>query len=190
MTSPLLTALRDATAPHHRRLELRIPLTDPDLSLSDYAATLRAYLGFYTPVEAKLAPLIQPVTELAWDQRRKSHLLAADLQRLNAGASDAPHCTKLPALDSYAAAIGVMYVLEGATLGGRALLKMFGTRLAPSGAIDFLNGYGADTSPRWKQFTDYLWRIAAPADRDTAVTAAVSTFTQFEQWLDDCEVLR
>lgn len=195
MTAPLLTALRDATASHHRRLESRIPLTDSDLPLSSYAATLRAYLGFYAPVEAQLTPLVEPVAELEWAQRRKSHLLAADLQRLAADPADddaraGPHCAELPALDSCAAAIGAMYVLEGATLGGRALLKLLGARLAPSGATDFLNGYGAATGQRWKQFTDYLWCIEAPEDRDAAVAAAVATFTGFEQWLDDCQVLR
>lgn len=190
MSPPLLAELRAATAASHRGLEARIAIARPEVTLAEYTATLRAYLGYYLPLETRLESVVAPVPALQWECRRKSHLLAADLERLTGQPNGSVEYAPIPALDDLASAVGAMYVLEGATLGGRYLLKTLGPQLAASDATAFLQCYGAATAQRWRQFVDYLWEIESPRDRREAVTAAVATFSSFESWLDECEVLR
>ncbi|NWE37249.1 biliverdin-producing heme oxygenase, partial [Pseudomonas gingeri] len=103
-----------------------------------------------------------------------------------------PRCTSLPPLDTPAACLGALYVLEGATLGGQILRREMAQRLgldADNGGA-FLNVYGAETGRRWKDFLDYLSRVPLDAHAKLrAVNAARSTFSCFEQWLDSQEVL-
>lgn len=96
------------------------------------------------------------------------------------------------ALDTPAACLGALYVLEGATLGGQVLRREMARRLgvhADNGGA-FLDVYGTETGRRWKDFLDYLGRLPLDADAtQRAVDAARSTFSGFEQWLASQEVL-
>ena len=103
-----------------------------------------------------------------------------------------PICDQLPVIDSSAACLGVLYVLEGATLGGQILRREISARLgleADNGAA-FLDVYGAATGRRWREFIEYLGNRPMTADeREAVVIAAQTTFSCFERWLDCQEVL-
>jgi len=61
-----------------------------------------------------------------YESRRKLPLLSQDLVALGASAEELdrlPRCQGLPACDEPAAAMGYLYVMEGATLGGQMLLR-------------------------------------------------------------------
>jgi heme oxygenase len=82
--------------------------------------------------------------------------------------------------------LGCLYVLEGATLGGRTLLPLVQARLgftANNGAA-FLASYDEDVAPMWRSFGVALdtWCDAAER-RDRATRAAVATFTSLHEWL-------
>ena len=91
-----------------------------------------------------------------------------------------------------AACLGVLYVLEGATLGGQILRREIAARLsldADNGAA-FLDIYGAATGRRWRDFIEYLGSRPMDADaREAVVAAAHPTFSCFERWLESREVL-
>lgn len=191
----LLAALRSGTAPLHVALEKRLPFFSPRLDADWYRRLLQAYYGFYRPVEMSLYD--SGLIPVGFDQalRAKTPTLRHDLNVL--GVPDAalcalPHCLALPRLDTPAACLGALYVLEGATLGGQVLRREMAQRLAldADNGGAFLNVYGAETGKRWKNFLDYL--AGVPLDdqgRQHAVDAARSTFSCFEQWLDSQEVL-
>jgi len=191
----LLEALRAGTALLHVVLEKRLPFFSERLDAHWYERLLRAYYGLYRPMEAALydSDLIPDGFDQA--MRVKTPTLVSDLHAL--GLSDAtihtlPPCTDLPRLDTPAACLGALYVLEGATLGGQVLRREMAQRLgldADNGAA-FLDVYGAETGRRWTDFLDFLGRqpLDTPA-RQRAVDAARSTFSCFEQWLDSQEVL-
>ncbi|KAE9657960.1 biliverdin-producing heme oxygenase [Pseudomonas fluorescens] len=191
----LLEALRTGTALLHVALEKRLPFFSEQLDADWYRRLLQAYYGFYGPMEAALydCELIpegfDPVL------RVKTPTLLNDLHALglNDDAINALPCRPhLPPLDTPAACLGALYVLEGATLGGQVLRREMAKRLdldADNGGA-FLNVYGAETGRRWKDFLDYLGRQPQDASaRQRAVDAARSTFSCFEQWLDSQEVL-
>ncbi|KTB68210.1 biliverdin-producing heme oxygenase [Pseudomonas allii] len=191
----LLETLRTGTALLHVALEKRLPFFSERLDADWYQRLLEAYYGFYGPMEAALYEC--DLIPEGFDQglRTKTPTLLNDLDALglNEQAIGAlPRCAELPNLDTPAACLGVLYVLEGATLGGQVLRREMAQRLdvnADNGGA-FLNVYGAETGRRWKDFLDYLGRLPldAPA-KQRAVEAARSTFRCFEQWLDSQEVL-
>ncbi|OIN44662.1 biliverdin-producing heme oxygenase [Pseudomonas azotoformans] len=191
----LLETLRTGTALLHVALEKRLPFFSERLDADWYQRLLEAYYGFYGPMEAALYEC--DLIPEGFDQglRTKTPTLVHDLDALglNEQAIGAlPRCAELPNLDTPAACLGALYVLEGATLGGQLLRREMAQRLdvnADNGGA-FLNVYGAETGRRWKDFLDFLGRLPldAPA-KQRAVEAARSTFRCFEQWLDSQEVL-
>ena len=191
----LLEALRTGTALLHVALEKRLPFFSERLDADWYQRLLQAYYGFYAPMEAALYDC--DLIPEGFDRvlRVKTPTLVNDLRALslNDHAINAlPRCANLPVLDTPAACLGALYVLEGATLGGQVLRREMAQRLgvnADNGGA-FLDVYGAETGRRWKDFLDYLGRQPLDADdKQRAVTAACSTFSCFEQWLDSQEVL-
>lgn len=191
----LLEALRTGTALLHVALEKRLPFFSDDLNADWYQRLLQAYYGFYQPMEAALYDC--DLIPEGFDRvlRVKTPTLLNDLYALGLSETTVkalPRCTDLPTLETPAACLGALYVLEGATLGGQVLRREMAQRLgidARNGGA-FLDIYGAETGRRWKDFLDYLGRMPLDAHaRQHAVDAARSTFSCFEQWLDSQEVL-
>lgn len=191
----LLETLRTGTGLLHVALEKRLPFFSGQLDTGWYRRLLQAYYGFYQPMEAALygSDLIPDGYDAA--SRKKTPTLINDLYALGLSEhalSALPLCTRLPALDTPAACLGALYVLEGATLGGQVLRREMAGRLAidADNGGAFLDVYGVETGRRWKDFLDYLARLPLDATaREHAVIAARSTFSGFEQWLDSQEVL-
>ncbi|HEX4549565.1 biliverdin-producing heme oxygenase [Pseudomonas sp.] len=192
---PVLQDLRAGTAELHIALEKRLPFFSDTLDSSAFERLMQAYYGFYRPLESAL--LDSGVIPVDFDlaPRLKAQTLLSDLQALGLSAeaiTRLPLCQSLPVIDSSAACLGVLYVLEGATLGGQILRREIASRLsldADNGAA-FLDIYGAATGRRWRDFIEYLGSQALDAhDREAVVAAAQTTFSCFERWLESREVL-
>ncbi|MBX8512607.1 biliverdin-producing heme oxygenase [Pseudomonas cichorii] len=190
----LLDALRAETNQLHVGLEKRLPFFSPVLDSPYYLRLIQAYHGFYRPLEsALLASGLMPA-ELAAPERVKTPALVQDLRALgmtDQAIDELAQCKQLPVIDSPGACLGVLYVLEGATLGGQILRREIHKRLGldeHTGAA-FLNVYGSATGMRWKAFLAHMDGAPADATTETTVLAAQSTFACFEHWLDGQEVL-
>ena len=202
-TSGMLQRLKAATQAEHDAIESALDLMAPGLSLTDYHRRLRRYHGFYAPIEPLIAAAADwPHWHLDITARAKTAWLAADLACLgklgNPGelgdgaevASEAPPlCSALPPLDTAAAAFGCLYVLEGATLGGRVISRHIECVLgldATHGAR-FFHGYGEQTGAMWKAFRAALSAFAdGPSGEDEGedevVASAIATFTALRTW--------
>jgi heme oxygenase len=192
---PVLQDLRAGTAELHIALEKRLPFFSDTLDSNAFVRLMQAYYGFYQPLESAL--LDSGVIPVDFDlaPRLKAQTLLNDLQALGLSVEAVarlPLCQPLPVIDSSAACLGVLYVLEGATLGGQILRREIASRLsldADNGAA-FLDVYGAATGRRWRDFIEYLGSRPLDADeRKAVVAAAQTTFSCFELWLDSREVL-
>lgn len=119
----LLTQLRQATRDGHRRLE-RHPwlaaLLERDLSREHYGRLVAAFAGFYQPLEQALAPVLGLLPAGGYDFMPRTPLLLQDLQDLGAGAP--LPCRQPPSQPTgWEALLGTLYVLEGASQGGRVI---------------------------------------------------------------------
>ncbi|SMQ22919.1 Heme oxygenase [Pseudomonas helmanticensis] len=192
---PVLQDLRAGTAELHIALEKRLPFFSDTLDKHAFVRLMQAYYGFYLPLENALRNSGSIPCDFDLQPRLKAPTLRADLQALGMDAEALqrlPQCEQLPVIDSGATCLGALYVLEGATLGGQILRREIATRLgleADNGAA-FLDIYGAATGRRWRDFIEYLGNRPISADERTAVvTAAQTTFSCFERWLESREVL-
>ena len=184
-----LDELRAATSHCHRRLEKRLGIAQRFANRNTYRDYLEAMFGYCAPVEQALSrhPIRHVVTDLR--ERRKAALLVADLQALGAtpeGIASLPRCLQLPACQDEAAALGALYVLEGATLGGQVLQAMVRQRLqlTPQSGASYLSSYGPNVAPMWQRFCSIVEDWCADGARQAvAATAAIATFESLEQWL-------
>lgn len=190
----ILEELRRATRDRHERIEARFEVARPGLTRTAYRDALGRLWGFYAPCEPRLEA-IPGSAELGLDLpvRRKSPLLRRDLRLLGmaeAGVDALPvfpftaptEPCGIPEL------LGTLYVLEGATLGGRIIVGHLTRTLkidAGSGAA-FFASYGERVAARWREFLAALTASTAAADgagRYRIIAAACAAFDRFETWV-------
>ncbi|HET6232578.1 MAG TPA: biliverdin-producing heme oxygenase, partial [Longimicrobiaceae bacterium] len=170
----ILAALKEQTREHHERVEAHAGVMDPGLTLPGYRALLARFRGFYLPVEERLCAMdAWGALALDAEVRRKLPLLDADLAALGLSQvqiAALPACPRPPALDDVPRALGGLYVLEGATLGGaiisRSLVARLGVGRAGGGA--FFGSYGERLGAMWKQFGTALEAWAERHSRSEA----------------------
>jgi len=183
---PLLQALRDATGVHHRDVETLLPTSWGTLGRDRYAAYLGRMAGFHLPLEARLFER-HDWTALGLPDaaaRRRAPLLRADLAALAVDVATLPYATELPDVGDVAGALGVLYVLEGSTLGGQVLAREV-SRGAIGVPTSFLHGAGEAAGARWTAFCRFAEALAARDARilSRAPAAAVETFEALAAWL-------
>ena len=160
--------LKAATAAQHERLERRVDIVARVRSRDAYRELLERFYGFYRPLEARLEPFALPVTP-------KLPLLVTDLAELGADPERLPLARRVPAVGSLREALGVSYVLEGATLGGAVIAKLARAELGVGAA--FFGAYGRDVARRWRAFGTVVEEHGAES------AAAVACFEDMEAWV-------
>ncbi|MBL8553588.1 MAG: biliverdin-producing heme oxygenase [Phenylobacterium sp.] len=179
MISDTHRRLRDATHAHHARLETRIDILNRIATPEGRRELVARFHALHTAAEQALAPFLVGVDGLDFDARRRSGRLAGDLADLGA----APREPSAPiVVGGVGEALGLMYVLEGSTLGGRVIRKQVESCGGDMHGLSFLDPYGAEVGDRWRAF---LGVIEAEADVAGLVAGAVAGFAHSERHL--CE---
>ncbi len=174
--------LRRQTLHLHQQLEDLLPITrrvDPET----YRDHLRFLLSFHQPLEDRLKSiegLAERVPSL--DLRWKTDKLRSDLGAEGAATPEAPH-EMLPPTDTPGRAMGVLYVLEGATLGAHSLLKELrkhGVVPGPYGE-SYMESYGQNARDMWRSFCQALEEID-DSEVELAAAGARATFESLADW--------
>ncbi len=161
--------LRTATQPRHAVLDT---LAGPIHNAAAYHTYLSGIAAFRTGAEQALKAAPRPEILGSWQPQTLTSLLLQDL-------SDLPLPLPPPVLmtppDSTAATMGLLYVLEGSTLGARVLVRQ-------ANGLGFTGAFGArhltvqaDGLSGWQSFLHCLGQMpddAIPA----AELAAIQTF--------------
>lgn len=189
---PSLTILlREGTADAHRHIERArgfAEVMDGTLTLDGYRDLLIRLHGLYVPMERAIEELVAahgPRHGYGYD--RKVGALVADLAALGLAAPPAREAV-LPGGGS-ALAAAVLYVVEGATLGGRVISSRVHALLGEPGqrATRLFDPYGAACGPRWLATRRFLDALAARdrLDAGAVIDHARAVFAWFERELDD-----
>ena len=180
----MLAHLRQVTRPAHDRLEGALGLLDPGLDIGRYRDVLGRFYGFWVTWQPQVTALFGEESFLA--PRRRLHLLHADLIVLGmtAGGLDLlPRCPPVPLCDAQEA-LGSLYVMEGASLGGRVIKRNVEDRLGALGrsSCSYFSGYGLHTGAMWRGLVARLG--CEPAAHEEMVgRGAVATFERLGWWL-------
>jgi len=145
-------------------------------------ATRRAFLesGSGLALAFCLPEILKPAESAAFEPNAFIRIMPDDTITLWVSRSEMGQGvrTNLPA------AMGAMYVTEGATLGGQFLVKRIEANLGMTNGYgySFFAGYREQTSKMWNEFKHILEAMCA-SDPQAAADSAVSTFLCIERWL-------
>jgi heme oxygenase len=184
---PVLARLRDGTRDLHVAAESTMSYLDSTVDETGYRTFLERWYGFHVVLEPRLSAWHRREAVLDWDRRRKLPLLEADLGVLGVDRParlGLPRCRCVTAVPTTAEALGVLYVVEGSTLGGRVLRDRLRDAPLPPGCFRFLSSYGAQTGRRWHGYraATLAWVGDDGARADAVLTAARAAFSALVAW--------
>lgn len=149
---------------------------------------LGRFLGFYEPLESALSTVADSVLIGPIGRTHHAHRLIDDLRSLGIDDASVPRmiASRIPSFPTFAHAAGSRYVLMGATLGGRHILRGLtgGLKNELGTATRFLEGGGASTGSDWIAWRESLdaFGTRRPDLQTDVVAGAVTTFGAFHQW--------
>lgn len=109
------------------------------------------------------------------EQRRKLPALEADIQALQIAVPVYSNEISVPEIDTVDKALGALYVMEGATLGGNVIVKHL--KQTPDFThlpFHYYGIYQEQTGPRWKSFVDCT--NSSVINDNVCVQSAVAAF--------------
>jgi heme oxygenase len=153
--------LRACTHGLHQSLEqtqLMLSMSTGSPSIDDYTQYLLRQFHLNAALEARLDPWLPAA--LAAQRLVKAQWLRCDLSLLgvsNVDTFSSEAVSYAPKIVSFAHAMGMLYVLEGATLGLQVVRRQLEHgHPATDSAGRFLQAYGAQTGKRWREFLEQL----------------------------------
>ncbi|MGH2446676.1 MAG: biliverdin-producing heme oxygenase [Candidatus Limnocylindria bacterium] len=199
----LMARLRSETRDQHVMTEA-VPfstrIVDGSLPLASYTAQLAASLPVHEALERAVAGAGHPALRSVWEpSMRRVDALRADLRALGAlgpSPADLPPPTRTAAaafatwIDDLArrqpvALLGVLYVLEGSTLGGAVLRRHLAAafQLEDDG-LRYYSPYGRHPKPHWVAFSMRM-NVAVTGEREIEliIGTARETFDRIREIL-------
>ncbi len=144
----------------HERLEAGLRVVDRLSSPATRAELVRGYGRLHGAADRALRPWLDETPGLDYGGRRTPAPAASD---------------RFPPLTSEAEALGALYVLEGATLGGRIIRRELAVRGASLTGLEFLDPYGEAAGDRWRSFLAVL-ELRGADDPDGVERGAIAAF--------------
>lgn len=179
--------LRNETASLHSALE-ELPISrnlmSADLNENSYAEYLSLMYGVVRDVETSIFPLLKNVVPDI-NERRMLAFLSEDLAYLGRVADNKSEV--FGENHSEAFAVGILYVLEGSSLGGRVILKNVQKHLDINeiNGGRYFAGYGENTGPKWKSFMAFLAAYEGRTNNgDEIVAGANFAFARIKEHLE------
>jgi heme oxygenase len=176
----LAARLRADTAYLHKSTEATLALPDAVRSREDYARLLRTSLAFYSAAQVALD---DPRWVDKWDAlgittavHDRVPQLTADLRDLgDESMTPEGHCVA----ESFPEALGVLYVVEGSSLGGRFIGPAIIASIGPV-PTSFYASEGRQHPKPWRSVLSALAAFdGTPEDEDAVVAGASNAFIAF-----------
>jgi heme oxygenase len=196
----IMARLRAETRSQHDATEA-IPFSAAivagSLPLASYAAQLAAYLPVHEALESALLHGEHPALARVWDPTmRRVDLLRADLAALGPSDSALPAQARAASSTFTAwieetartepvALLGILYVLEGSTLGGAFLRKHLAASFSlTDGGLRYYSPFGSHPKPHWVGFSARMNELdLTDEEADAVVEAARETFDRIARIL-------
>lgn len=179
--------IKETTADAHQALEaaaISKALMSPGLDLPTYKTYLKLMLDVNWDVEENVFPLVTDIiSDLAVREKSKSIIIDLEvLGETDIVPSERPF-TSNGKIITKPFALGILYVTEGSTLGGRYILKNIQKTLQLNGdGTAYFSGYGEQTGSQWKKFMEQLSGYAVAENcEDEIIAGAVFAFNKIQE---------
>jgi heme oxygenase (biliverdin-IX-beta and delta-forming) len=186
-----IEVLKEATAEHHERAERSPAMTllmSERLTLRAYGDILLATYGFVRALEASLLSEAPEITaRFSYWQRVKTPFLARDLALIDRDlpASPVNVVSNHWSFERPERALGAMYVMEGATLGGKYVSEHVSRVLGfePPAGVSYFHSYGKSRGRMWNAFKREANQVIAQEgwEHGVMVDAAKETFDRYSE---------
>lgn len=185
--------MREATRAVHTAVErhsLIRCLTRGPARVADYAVTLQALHAYLEPAEIRLQSALERQGPLpsGYHYIPRAPLLEHDLADLGRTCRRI-ETVELPATDMPGHALGILYVLEGSSQGGRILGPVLARRLGitPTNGGRYFNVHGTHQAEWWATCCNMLRASARQGTPiEDMVAGARATFATLHAHLDTC----
>ena len=191
MITELFSQLKSATAASHRRLDAEIDVCGEGLTLDRYGSLLMRFHGIFSTLEPQLAA-VRGLDELALnlDLARccRTGWLSDDLEVLgviNSRILDVDQSLHPHLVTAVPEALGCLYVVEGAGLGGQVIVPCVQRQLGltASHGCRFFAGHGVATGTRWRRLRTTADAYARRTNTHALIEqSAVDVFKTFLRW--------
>lgn len=180
----LADRLKVETAPLHLSVEQQVRLPDSVRTKAEYGELLQRLLTFHRAFEVALGV---PIWSEEWirigitlgDHTRSTDLMddLAYFDKMTVSQEEAEQVS--PIFNSFAEAVGGLYVIEGSSLGGKILAPLFRAHLGEI-PTRYYENYGRDHPQPWRSVQSALARFEKEyEDTDEVITGAAVTFRRF-----------
>ncbi len=173
--------LKEATKHHHDAVEKGMyveEIFNKTLSKQQYEDLIKVNYAFHSLIEEKVFNLLPAEDKqlLNIEKRRKLPALTTDRQALSLPQEIIPQLEiQVPDYNNKDEALGALYVMEGATLGGNVIVKHL--KQTPGFSNMSFNYYGIyqhNTGDYWKAFIVHINQSIV--DEDACTAGAVKAF--------------
>lgn len=169
-----LDELKSKTHFLHKRVEqtaLSKAIVSPELTLDQYKRYLQKMWQLHTDAERIVFPILSSyIKDIA--ERKKSNKISSDLENLQSPVERDQQGKFIDAqfIPTPNFCFGLLYVVEGSTLGGMYIVKNVVASLGKEveDATSFLTVYGPHTGSNWKEFLQILndYRKSIPEQKE------------------------
>lgn len=179
MNQPLSEYLKENTRQFHDDVEAKFQsqkIFDKSYTLNDYRQILWFNYLFHLNFENKIFEAINEETakELDLEARRKNHLLEIDLKGLEMESAEPSEDISIK---NEAEAFGVLYVMEGSSLGGNVIKKQLSQNPEfGNTSFHFFGCYGEKTGEFWRNFKEILDRKFSESQYDDVLVGAKKAY--------------
>lgn len=183
--------LKTSTQEAHHSIEQKVQLTLLINDKSTYLKLLKAFYGYYKNLEASFFPFEQELQNqfnINLKERLKINHLISDLKYFGTTAAEIASlktCQKIPLVNSLYDLMGVLYVLEGSTMGGQIITRILQKNHLTDKEFNgghFFRSYEENTMQMWADFKGTLDKMP-PHKNQEILARAEETFSTMENWL-------
>lgn len=182
--------LKEHSRKDHDSIESKVDLVKLATNPNHYLNLLKAFLGYYTNIEKAFLNFEAEFSALNINivERLKKNLLITDIKHFGVTDEEIIHLPiskDVPEIKNIHEAMGVLYVLEGSTMGGQIIFKQLlkAEIISPeSSGGNFFKPYGSATMPMWMSFKDSLNKLSTDKN-EIVLQKARETFNTMEAWL-------
>lgn len=186
---PFLQRLREATARSHEALHhnaMLRPMAEGCVTVGEYRKLMLRFLGYYRTLDPILisagSALADRSAGLSYEPR--SPFFERDLCALGTDLLTVTECTEQPAIATWPAFAGALYVIEGSSLGGSTLERAAARSVRPE-ARSYWIWCRENCGDRWRMTRQALTHLETTEAKNEAIEAAEATFDTMLNWFEN-----